>query len=148
MPSMTRCESLLTLACVAQVFSHTHTLPQHTHPSYRALGVQVGTPWNGLLAVLRILQSERALSLELVAAIAGCISSTVGDALTPVGTGHNEGSLAWSLGVLRVAGHTLLTQNLLEVLLSFLGMRAQMMSWVRQATEMLLLGGHSSEVRI
>ena len=103
-----------------------------------------------LVAVLRMLQEGRALSLDLAQAIIASIRFTLLGVLSPAAKSQEaylEEDLARSLSLLKAAEHTHLTESLLGRSLSFLGMRARTMPWVQAASERLALGGHLSQVR-
>lgn len=102
------------------------------------------------MAVLRMLQDGKVLSLELAQAIAHSIVGSMAEILTPrlspQGLRSGDG-LAWSLALLKAAEHSDLMAELLRVSLKVLSMHAQSLPWVQNAAERLALSGHLSEVR-
>lgn len=111
----------------------------------------MGSPWHGLAEALRLLQSGDALSQDLAHAMAASIHCSSGHILVPrqkAEVRHCSEGLAEALGLLRAADESSLTDHLLRVALSLLGLRAGMMPWVLEATEQLARGGHLSEARL
>lgn len=110
--------------------------------------MQANSLWDELVAVLRMIQQGRALSLELAKAFVQTIRQNLrGEWWPQISEGQqSDGGLAWTLALLRAAELPQLTSKLLQEAVTLLGMFALTMPWVKEATERMAAEERLSKV--